>query len=618
MFARRILRRLFCAVIALPIAAAGAYCWVASRSTGYEAFESEQRRRTGDFEDWLRQEGASNHRQAATPNHRQAAEPDEPSHPENRGRQAAAAESPQDFMTAADDFDRLFLDLQGANANAPLAGWLNDRMGWARSQYVAFVTNRPIPKNSAAILEEDPLLRKRVMTEAALRRLLVRSWHDGLRADPGLPHDAPSTASLHAALDRVERFLLESSWEAPDFHGAVPSPVISGSGLFDLTQLAAIRACFRGEGDKAVRLLAGSFEVLGILYRNGDFPIDLLRNAQGLAAFLSEFEAFPDEGFSRAQEILSRMVLPSELRDQFNAAYMLRERNRMVGAEPIISAARAAEKRVEGGRFSRLARKTQWAVLEPIARRRIESAYMAYIRGEADETRAADLKLRGLAKTCDRLGVLPNLVCGFGFAGEFHEPTVLLEQCDDEIRFLQMTMAAARHRRAHGRFPSRIEELAPFSWGESLADESWAVLLLEPCELPVYNPEFSNDLLWQAVRKCWTAEGRLPSSPRDLEKHVSDPSVLATFEERFEPFPETFFLTRFCGSRSMSSDSDEALKEFFFIAMRWFQPPTPEEKARFQATKDDAASTLTIVVISMPSVERPWISEDLAEMLRGN
>jgi hypothetical protein len=610
MAARRILKCVLCAAIASPIAAAGAYCYVAFRSTGYEAFESEQRRRTGDFEDWLRQAGASSQGQAA--------EPDEPSHPENRERRAEAEESPRDFMTAADAFDRLFLDLQGTSASAPLAGWLNDQMGWVRSQYVAFVTNRPVPENPAGVLEEDFLLRKRVMTEAALRRLLVRSRHDGLRADPTLPHDAPSTASLHAALDRVERFLLESSWEAPDFHGAVPSPVISGSGLFELTQLAVIRACFRGEGDKAVRLLAGSFEVLGTLYRNGDFPVDLLRNAQGLAAFLSGFETFPDEGFSRAQEVLSRMVLPSDLHDQFNTAYMLREGNRMLGAEPIISAARAADRRVHVGSFGRLIGKTTWVLLEPIARRRIESAYMAYIRGEVDGIRAADLELRGLAKTSDRLGVLPNLVCGFGGGGEFHPPSMLLEQCDDEIRLLQLMTAAARHRRAHGRFPSRIEELAPFSADGPFAEEGWAALLLESRPLPVYNPEFSNDLLWQAVRKCWTAEGRLPSSPRDLEKHVSDPSVLATFEERFEPFPEAPLLTRFYDSRSMSSDPDEALKEFFFIAMRWSQPPTPEEKARFQATKDDAASTLTIVVVSLPCIEHPWISQDLVEMLRGN
>ena len=354
------------------------------------------------------------------------------------------------------------------------------------------------------------------------------------------------------------------------------------------SQFLILQAVATGDGARACDLLEAYLDLVRIAHFRG-FPEEsgsLFAGAEQIFILLSQMEAFPEEGFRRARDVLESAYLDSDARRAFYAASVMESRDLLVQLLE-----KDEIRRNDNTWRHFFDGKPEAAVhqaLKPAMKQRIDLLAIALVEGDRNAVlRAYErmilvgrmLNLEERRRLYSRSGYQPAqggpapLIC--------EEPTAEHigwwkgEGFNDEVDFARLILAACHYRRLEGDFPERVEDLIPDYLAPSFlpsAETTWSIRRLERFRYPaVYgrdHPESRTDPFSQAVARYRSEKGRPPQSPEDLRPYASGDAEFETFRGRFvwcEARPVFFRLSR----RRASALSKRAGREMILVEARW-------------------------------------------------
>jgi len=452
--------------------------------------------------------------------------------------------------------------------------------GWRRSAYSA--QEFPVDPLTSAVLGLPPDLLEPEMEMVKL--ILAEPWNQ--------PTNVPGN-------DLVQRFR--------ELDAAIKMRRLAMNSSREAVSESILHAAATGDGARACDLLEAYLDLERIGHFRG-FPEEKgsrFRGAEQILILLSQMEAFPEEGFRRARDVLESACLDSDARRAFYAASVMGSRDRLVQLlekDEIRRNANTWHYFLDG--------KPEAAVyhaLKPAMKQRIDLLAIALVEGDRNEVLRAHERMTLVGKMLN-LGERYHSRSGLQLALFCEEPTAERigwwkgEGFNDEVDFARLILAACHYRRLEGDFPERVEDLIPDYLPPSFlpsAETTWSIRRLERFRYPavygrdhlefrtdprrldhepepakgelVYgrgHPESRTDPFSQAVARYRSEKGRPPQSPEDLRPYASGDAEFETFRGRFvwcEARPVFFRLSR----RRASALSKRAGREMILVEARW-------------------------------------------------
>jgi len=353
-----------------------------------------------------------------------------------------------------------------------------------------------------------------------------------------------------------------------------------------------LQAAATGDGARACDLLEACLDLARTAHFR-DFPEEkgyLFAGAEQLLILLSQMEAFPEEGFRRARDVLESAYLDSDAKRAFHAASVMKSRDLLIQLleKDEIRRNDNTWRHFFGGKPEA----ALYHALKPAMKQRIDLLAIALVEGDRKEVLRAHERMTLVGKMLNleerisgssRSGYRPAqggraplsgvpLIC--------EEPTAetfgwwKAEGFNDEVDFARLILAACHYRRLEGDFPERVEDLIPDYLPPSFlpsAETAWSIRRLERFRYPaVYgrdHPDLKTDPFTQAVERYRSEKGRPPQSAEDLRPYASGDVEFETFRDRFvwcEARP-VFFRVR----RGGAALSKSAGREMILVEARW-------------------------------------------------
>jgi len=518
------------------------------------------------------------------------------------------------FLKTIDDFENISnammmeLDQSGCDA-----GWLYFSIGQhMTSSFTLFHTG--VKQNKSALSKLDAQNREKIHAEATLY-MVSRKYREkrlNLQPCPTFPRE-----KLHDTLDKIETYLLTSSWSVES------SEMVSFSsfrdGFFYLSILAIARASLCGEEEKSASLLEAYLKAYRILVLLRDDEV-IFRSRAPVALLLpTELKAFSGPGLARSQSILDSTFLSPEQSEDYIKAKAMDIKNKL-----------QYYFKMEGRRLyhpnSKPAYRHKlnwlpWKVLKPIARRQVETAAICYIEGNKADMQRADKWLdlmKDIMWQCD-------IKVDWGWVRD--QQLILLTQVSGLPRrlnryngFLKLFLATTRYKQDLSHFPEQIEDLVPAYIGKDFPASEWGVCRIKEGYFPVCvfdkksKDASDKEPLKDIVRRFWANEKRLPISAEELRPYLSDPSKLDGFRNRFKWLDETPVVYHISPIESLPDEYTQAKEEIKKI-LNYRYLVTPEEKNKIERLLVTSPSSIKTAKVVIMSVDYPLISEELKKML---
>jgi len=398
--------------------------------------------------------------------------------------------------------------------------------------------------------------------------------------------------SLEPILSNLETCLLNQPLAAQNLSGQKESQdfLASVDGGW-LCAAAILRATWRGDGDKAARLLESWLEGTRLahfraypqgIYGDSWRPIILIP----LLFELVQTDQFPAEGFARVQAVLERTLLDEKALADFRVEYAVRWAEVL---RPDLKNIRPEENawhyffngRVEG--FVN-------AALRPALARQIDNLAVGWAQGDIARIENAENKLKALAWGLNSKSIEDFYwrFYGQGAISTDETPSSVARLSKSEIAFrkrrereenyskglgarfnqwvdmARLVCASARFRRAQGRCPESVAELVPTyldadmartSFGETTGPSAsnrpfdiYAIYKAESFEAlrAPDGPKDTRSALFRAVMMfARDHPKRFLTSAEELRPYAADDAQFESFRKCFVPIPAIPLFCRF-------------------------------------------------------------------------
>ena len=333
---------------------------------------------------------------------------------------------------------------------------------------------------------------------------------------------------LDRKLDQIERYLLETEWTEDiiaDYLESNPSRTVHHlRGLGSNTLLAIVRACLRGDQEKAAEL----FEAfLGIWksFHLRSFPTSIPWMTQTAYSrtpvwLIGGLEGIPEEALTRLGETLESALIPQAQLEHFRAVEIMDQFDQFTSelAEGSYGYSVNTWHELFGG----VPERAVSSILKPAMRRSGERLAMAWIDGDEKAILEATRRFERVRKLMNiQLRPINGYYNRWNERGEREgEPLRLKSDAlakiggaffNREVILQRIMLGVVLYHRYHDRYPDRIDDLVPDYLPASYLnqpDQSWTFEAIETPMLPVAEPV--RQALPPTLRNRFEAEDRLP------------------------------------------------------------------------------------------------------------